>query len=184
MNTVQVKLNATHSTADMLCKRTARQSSTSSWVTDLGPSDSGVANEGGLVIGSPPVAPPVLAIYIGWLYSHCSQLEDSMLCSMELEGVSQRKKPHTYSCPSCNRSSEVRFNVLSITQHHACVIAASVLGHGLAGLHPKPPCIFNQSCTINCETTMYLQPGFADQGMTMKHCAAASFSSSKGSATE
>ena len=70
--------------------------------THLRPSESGMANEGGLVMGRPPVGPPVLAMYIGWLYIQCSQLEDSILWKVELAGVSQRKSPHTYSCPICN----------------------------------------------------------------------------------
>lgn len=70
--------------------------------THLRPSESGMANEGGLVMGRPPVAPPVLAMYVGWLYIQCSQLEDSRLWKVELDGVSQRRSPHTYSCPICN----------------------------------------------------------------------------------
>ncbi len=48
-------------------------------------------------MGRAPVAPPVLAMYMGCVYSHASQVEDSMLWNMELDGVSQRNSPHTYS---------------------------------------------------------------------------------------
>lgn len=71
--------------------------------THLRRSESGIANEGGRVMGSPPVAPPVLAIYIGWLYIQCSQLEDSILWNMELDGVSHDNSPHTYNCPTCSK---------------------------------------------------------------------------------
>ena len=49
------------------------------------------------MIGNAPVTPPVLAIYMGCVYAHSSQLADSMLWNVELDGVSQRKSPHTYN---------------------------------------------------------------------------------------
>ena len=50
----------------------------------------------GAWMGKPPVAPPVLAMNMGCVYSHVSAGADSQLCRVELEGVIQRNTPHTY----------------------------------------------------------------------------------------
>ena len=97
-----------------------------------------MAKEGGLVMGRPPVAPPVLAMYIGWLYSQCSQFDDSIPSNNELDGVNQRNNPHTYSCPTCNMINVIRCGHWLLPKGRSALGTHTFKRHMLAALKHYP----------------------------------------------